>query len=102
MFTGLRPVVEKEVLTRKTVYVTLALHSMKNETKQDWIRDLKALAQRNYSTGYGWQVFVECYDTNEWKSLVADCETYEEAVNHATSIASIYQDQYNDACAEIL
>ncbi len=89
------------MLTRKALYATVAPYSMNNETKQDWIRDLKALAQRNYSTGYGWQVFVECYDTNEWKSLVADCETYEEAVDHVTSIASIYQDQHDDARAEI-
>ena len=92
---------EKEVLTRKAVYETLAPYSMNNETKQDWIAKLKELAFSRYETAYGYQVFIECYDTSDWVELIEDCKTYEEAEAKTVRIAWLLTSRYDDACAEI-
>ena len=92
----------REVLTRKALSVTLALHSMTTTTKQDWIPALRDLAQRNYSKGYGWQVLVECWGNAEWLNLTTGCDTLGQAKNKARSVARIYQEQFDDANAEIL
>ena len=88
-------------MTRKAVYETLTAHSMKNETKQDWIAKLKELAFSRYETAYGYQVFVECYDTADWVELIEDCKTYEEAEAKAVRIAWLTTSRYEDAQAEI-
>ena len=89
------------MLTRKAVCAIVAPYSMTTTTKRDWIRDLTALAQRNYDTGYGWQVLIECFDQTDWIDLVEDCETYAEAEAKATQIAEIHTDRYNEAQREV-
>jgi len=75
---------------------------MTTTTKQDWIPALRDLAQRNYSKGYGWQVLVECWGNAEWLNLTTGCDTLGQAKNKARSVARIYQEQFDDANAEIL
>jgi hypothetical protein len=70
--------------------------------KTEWIARLKALANANYSKGYGWQVLVECYDNNDWLNLVGCCDTWADALTLMIRTAEIQTDRYNDACAEIL
>ena len=70
--------------------------------KTEWIARLKALANENYPKGYGWQVLVECYDTNDWLNLVGCCDTWADALNLMIRTAEIQTDRYNDANAEIL
>ena len=92
-------------LTRKALYVTLATQSQlikKNTMKTEWIVRLKALANANYAKGYGWQVLVECYGTNDWVDLVGRCETWADALTLMIRTAEIQTDRYNDANAEIL
>lgn len=93
---------DSQGLTRKALSVTLALHSMTTTTKQDWIPALRDLAQRNYSKGYGWQALVECWTDAEWLNLTTGCDTLKQAEKKARSVARIYQNQYDDANAEIL
>ena len=63
--------------------------------KTEWIARLKALAQRNYSKGYGWQVLVECYDTTDWLNLVGCCDTWADALNLMIRTAEIQTDEPN-------
>jgi len=70
--------------------------------KQDWIRDLKAVASQNYEQGHGWQVFIECYDTSDWLEFVEDCETYAEALEQMTAAARSITSYHDDVRAEIL
>ena len=88
-------------MTRKAVYDTLTAHSMKNETEQDWIAKLKELAFSRYETAYGYQVFVECYDTADWAEFIEDCKTYQEAEAKVVRIAWSLTSRHDDACAEI-
>ena len=74
----------------------------KNTMKTEWIARLKALANENYSKGYGWQVLVECYDTADWLNLVECCDTWADALTLMIRTAEIQTDRYNDARAEIL
>ncbi len=95
------------MLTRKAVYATLTARSQfkqKNNMNntQNWIARLKAIASENYETAYGYQVFVECYDNNDWAEFVADCETYAEAEALMHRAAGIHTDRYDEARAEIL
>lgn len=89
------------MLTRKALYGILTAHSMKNETKQDWITKLKAVASENYEQGHGWQVFIECYDSNDWAEFVEDCETYAEALEQMTAAARSITSYHDDVRAEI-
>ena len=80
-------------MTRKALYDTLTTRSQfkqKNTMKTEWIVRLKALAQRNYSKGYGWLNLVGC------------CDTWADALNLMIRTAEIQTDRYNDANAEIL
>ena len=92
-------------MTHKTVYDTLTTRSQfkqKNTMKTEWIVRLKALANANYAKGYGWQVLVECYDTNDWLNLVGCCDTWADALTLMIRTADIQTDRHNDANAEIL
>jgi hypothetical protein len=70
--------------------------------KTEWIARLKAIANENYVKGYGWQVLVECYDSNDWLDLVEDCETFAAAEALMHRVAGIHTDRYEEARAEIL
>ena len=74
---------------------------MKNETKQDWIAKLKAIASEIYEQGHGWQVFIECYDSNDWAEFVEDCETYAEELEQMTAAARSITSYHDDVRAEI-
>ena len=93
------------MLTRKAVSAIVVPQSrfqqQNNMNKHDWIRDLKAIASQNYEQGYGWQVFIECYGSDDWWELVEDCETYGEALEAMTSAARIMTSQCDDARSEI-
>lgn len=69
--------------------------------KHDWIRDLKAIASENYEQGYGWQVFIECYDSHDWWELVEGFETFEAASEYAHRLARILTEQCDDIRSEI-
>jgi hypothetical protein len=69
--------------------------------KQDWIARLKAIASENYELGYGYQVFIECYDNSDWLDLVEDCETFAAAKALMHRVAGIHTDRYEEARAEI-
>jgi hypothetical protein len=75
--------------------------NMSNETKMGWISDLKALANKNYSKGYGWQVLVECWGQSEWLYLVEDCTSYAKAKAKVKRLVETHQDRFDDAQAEI-
>jgi hypothetical protein len=68
---------------------------------QDWIARLKAIASENYDLGYGYQVFIECYDGADWADLVEDCETFAAAEALMHRVARIHTDRYEEARAEI-
>ncbi len=95
------------MLTRKALYGILTARSQFNKknnmnNKQDWIARLKAIASENYELGYGYQVFVECYDSRDWMELIEDCETFEGAEALMHRVAGIHTDRYQEARAEIL
>lgn len=69
---------------------------------QAWIDKLKAVASEHYSEGYGYQVFVECYDDSEWARLVNDFASYSEAEAFVHRLARIMTERNEDACSEIL
>ena len=69
--------------------------------KNNWIEELKKLAQENYSKGYGYQVFVECYDKSAWEEFVRDLETWSECLKMFHKIASIRTEQCQEAQNEI-
>ena len=66
-----------------------------------WIEQLKKLAQENYSKGYGYQVFVECYDKAQWEEFVSGIEYWEECLEIFHAIASIRTEQHQEAQNEI-
>ena len=68
---------------------------------QNWIARLKAIASENYELGYGYQVFIECYDSSDWADLVEDCETFAAAEELMHRVAGIHTDRYEEARAEI-
>lgn len=74
---------------------------MTTTTKQDWIAKLKELAFSRYETAYGYQVFVECYDTANWAEFIEDCKTYQEAEAKVVRIAWLLTSRHDDVCAEI-
>jgi len=69
-------------------------------TKQEMADAVKAKAEACYNEGHGWQVFVECYENAELLEFVKDCESIEDAIALATSIAQIRTERCQDACAE--
>ena len=69
--------------------------------KTKWIEQLKQLAQDNYNKGYGYQVYVECYDQQDWISFVSDLDSWEETLEIFHTVASIRTDQNDSACNEV-
>lgn len=69
--------------------------------KTAWHAPLKALAERNYDMGYGWQVFTECFTAEDWQEFVEDCESYEDAVAKLERHASAKQERYDEVNSEV-
>lgn len=74
---------------------------MNAATKEEMADAVTALAEANYATGHGWQVFVECYSRQEMLEFVADCDSLEYAISLATKVADIRTERCEDARAEI-
>lgn len=69
--------------------------------KSNWIEQLKKLAEEKYNEGYGYQVFVECYDKREWEEFISDIESWEECLEMFHKIANIRTEQCQEAENEV-
>jgi hypothetical protein len=61
---------------------------------------IEQLAHQRYDSGYGWQVFVECYDRDELAEEFGGFPSAEQAVALAEDLAGIRDEQYSAATAE--
>lgn len=55
---------------------------------------IEQLAAQRYNRGYGWQVFVECYDRDELAEEFGRFPSAEQAVALAEDLAGIRDEQY--------
>ena len=58
------------------------------------------LAKANYNLSYGWSVFTECYDEDDYVEFVKDLSTPEEVSSMMKDIASIWTDRMDNAKIE--
>jgi hypothetical protein len=58
------------------------------------------LAKANYNLSYGWSVFTECYDHDDYLRLVEDLSTTKEVEVTMENIASVWTDRMDNADAE--
>lgn len=65
--------------------------------KETLIAHAKSLAKANYEKSYGWSVFTECYDHNDYIRLVEDWETIEDVGTFMNDVAAVFDDRYEDA-----
>tara|TARA_R110000782_G_scaffold244332_1_gene331105 strand:+ start:1514 stop:1735 length:222 start_codon:yes stop_codon:yes gene_type:complete len=58
------------------------------------------LAKANYNLSYGWSVFTECYDRDDYLRLVEDLTTIKEVEDTMADIASVWTDRMDNANVE--
>lgn len=64
----------------------------------NWLTEhAKALAKANYDKSYGWSVFTECYDHDDYVRFCADLYTLKEVEDMMEDIASIWTDRMDNA-----
>jgi hypothetical protein len=99
----------KTVLVRggRPVHVTNSTQTNTNTTntmKEEIIKAVKDLAEKNYNLSYGWQVIVECMEDEEiWEHLeyMQACLpsfeiTLESAIEEFTDFAALHTEQYSE------
>ena len=72
-------------------------------TNQELIETGKAYATSRYYDGYGYQVFVECYESDEWEAFLADFKVKTAAGLRKAmdTMADAWGEQYAAACCDM-
>ena len=69
--------------------------NQQNTTQAELAKKLKAYAADHYEDGF--DAFVECYDDDELAEFVGDLKTWDEVLDLAKSIVSVWEDRRADA-----
>lgn len=68
--------------------------------KDTLVQHAKDLAKANYNKSYGWSVFTECYDHDDYVGFVEDLTTLAEVESMMKDIVSIWDDRMENAKIE--
>tara|TARA_R110002126_G_scaffold98259_1_gene228576 strand:- start:1817 stop:2059 length:243 start_codon:yes stop_codon:yes gene_type:complete len=67
---------------------------------KELVQHARDIAKANYNLSYGWSVFTECYDDDDYVEFVEDLSTLKEVEDMMEDIVSIWDDRMDNANIE--